>query len=94
MFTAVDPSDYPIIGDWVVVKVECGNTVIEHLIDRRSSFSRKCAGVEIKEQVIPANIISLCGVDLMRIGAIMQSELKGTHTTTHKEIILLKMVVY
>ncbi len=56
MYTALNRADYPTIGDWVALKIEGDNAVIEKCILRKSSFSRKRAGVEIEEQVIAANI--------------------------------------
>ncbi|MGL1893302.1 MAG: ribosome small subunit-dependent GTPase A [Spirochaetaceae bacterium] len=56
VFTAINRADYPTIGDWVAVKLDQDTAVIEKLIERKSSFSRKRAGNEIEEQVIAANI--------------------------------------
>jgi ribosome biogenesis GTPase len=55
-YTAVRRSDYPTIGDWVVMNETDGTFVIEKVLERRSSFSRKTAGREMDEQVIAANI--------------------------------------
>lgn len=191
MYTAISPSDYPTIGDWVALQIKDGVAVINSLIERKSSFSRQRAGIEAAEQVIAANIDTLflvfaleggrnyspgaverfltrawdsgaspvivlnksdlcdncvdyiyqteavapgvpihltstvtgegidelkqymrsgetivftgfsgvgksalintlCGVELMRTGTIRESDLKGKHTTTHKELIMLK----
>ncbi len=190
MYTAIDSADYPTIGDWVAVRIKHDTAVIERLLDRVSSFSRKKAGIEAAEQVIAANIDyiflvfgleggrnyspgaverfltrawdsgaspiivlnkcdlcessedyviqtetiapgvpihltsaitgegmedlkqylipgktiaftgfsgvgksalvnTICGVDLMKTGIIRENDLKGKHTTTHKELILL-----
>lgn len=189
-FTALNRSDYPTIGDWVGIRIENDIALIETLIKRKSSFSRKRAGSEVSEQVIASNIDyiflvfgldggrnfsagaverfltrawdsgaepvivlnksdicdnkedylyqtevlaaevpvyltsaktlegleelkqyikpgktvafigfsgvgksalinSLCGVDLMKTGAVRGDDLKGRHTTTHKELVLL-----
>lgn len=56
MYTALNRSEYPTIGDWVAIKIENNSAVIEKLIERKSSFSRKRAGIEIEEQIIAANI--------------------------------------
>ncbi len=56
VYTAVNRSHYPTIGDWVAVKIDQDTAVIEKLIDRASAFSRKRAGNETEEQVIAANI--------------------------------------
>ncbi|MFH0975749.1 MAG: ribosome small subunit-dependent GTPase A [Spirochaetota bacterium] len=55
-YTAVMRSDYPTIGDWVAMTETDGTFVIEKVLERRSSFSRKTAGREIDEQIIAANI--------------------------------------
>lgn len=55
-YTAANRADYPTIGDWVALKIEDDIAIIEKLIERKSSFSRKRAGNEIEEQVIAANI--------------------------------------
>jgi len=56
MYTALNRAEYPTIGDWVALKMEDDIAIIEKLVDRKSSFSRKRAGIEIEEQVIAANI--------------------------------------
>lgn len=190
VYTAINRSDYPTIGDWVAVKIEKDIAVIETVINRKSAFTRKRAGKEIEEQIIVSNIDyiflvfaleggrnfsegaierfltrawdsgatpiiilnkadlcdntddfintteliaagtpiyltdalngegldnlrqylkpgktigftgfsgvgksslinALCGIDIMRIGAIREDDKKGKHTTTHKELILL-----
>lgn len=55
-YTAVFKSDYPTIGDWVALAETDGTFVIEKVLERKSSFSRKTAGREIDEQVIAANL--------------------------------------
>lgn len=51
-------SDYPAVGDWVIVEKLNGETkaVIHKLIARQSKFSRKIAGQTTEEQVVAANI--------------------------------------
>jgi ribosome biogenesis GTPase len=56
MYTALNRSEYPTIGDWVALNMENDKAVIEKLIERKSSFSRKRPGVEVEEQIIAANI--------------------------------------
>lgn len=56
MYTALNRAEYPTIGDWVALRIENDSAIIEKLVKRRSSFSRKRAGVEIEEQIIAANI--------------------------------------
>lgn len=56
-YKAVGPSDYPAIGDWVLFRRASGETlVIESILPRWSSFSRKVAGERTEEQVLAANI--------------------------------------
>ncbi|MBB6478502.1 ribosome small subunit-dependent GTPase A [Spirochaeta isovalerica] len=55
MYTAANRSEYPTIGDWVLLRFSEGGAVIEKLLPRKSTFSRKRAGVETEEQVIAAN---------------------------------------
>lgn len=56
MYTSLNSSEYPTIGDWVALRIDGGTAVIEKLLPRKSSFSRKKAGVETEEQIIAANI--------------------------------------
>ncbi len=55
-YTAAFKSDYPTIGDWVAVAESGGTFIIEKVLERKSTFSRKTAGREIDEQVIAANL--------------------------------------
>ncbi len=56
-YKAVCPSDFPVIGDWVLFRpVENGKSIIEEVLKRKSCFSRKAAGEKTEEQVIAANI--------------------------------------
>lgn len=55
-YTAAVRSDYPTIGDWAAMSETGGTFVIEKVLERKSSLSRKAAGREIEEQVIAANI--------------------------------------
>ncbi|MBI9097972.1 MAG: ribosome small subunit-dependent GTPase A [Spirochaetaceae bacterium] len=56
MYTALNRSDFPTIGDWVALRIENNDALIEKLVERKSAFSRKRAGIEIEEQIIAANI--------------------------------------
>lgn len=56
MYTASNRAEYPTIGDWVALRLDENCSVIEKLIERKSAFSRKRAGIEIEEQIIAANI--------------------------------------
>ena len=54
--------DLPVCGDWVLVDNPRGRdrTVIRILLPRRTSFSRKQPGTAIGQQVIAANIDTVC----------------------------------
>ncbi len=50
---------YPVIGDFVLLdrdNDEHGNAIIQHLLDRKSAFSRKTAGIKQETQMVAANI--------------------------------------
>lgn len=52
-------SNYPAVGDWVVLDREdyaAGEAIIHGIISRGSKLSRKAAGVKSDEQIIAANI--------------------------------------
>ncbi|TSI06186.1 ribosome small subunit-dependent GTPase A [Lysinibacillus sp. BW-2-10] len=51
-------TDYPAVGDWVLVEKMAGEdrAVIHQLFTRKSSFSRKIAGTEIEEQIVASNV--------------------------------------
>ncbi len=54
--TAV-PSDFPVTGDWVAFRPASESTaVIEHVLPRRTKFSRKTAGARTDEQIVASNI--------------------------------------
>jgi len=56
-YKAAGPSDFPVIGDWVLFRhASDTKVVIEELLPRTSCFSRKAAGERTEEQVIAANI--------------------------------------
>lgn len=57
-FEAVRVSDFPAVGDFVMIDVakSMGNAIIHHVLPRKSAFVRKAAGTANKEQVIAANI--------------------------------------
>ena len=60
-FEAQSVSDYPAVGDYVMVS--CADTAIIHrVLPRRSLFVRKAAGTSKTEQVVAANIdtVFLC----------------------------------
>ena len=50
-------ADYPVIGDWILYRPAPEQKgIIESVFQRKSSFSRKAAGLKTEEQVIAANI--------------------------------------
>ncbi|MDC7231908.1 MAG: ribosome small subunit-dependent GTPase A [Spirochaetales bacterium] len=56
-YKAAGPADYPAIGDWVLFRrASEDRIVIEGLLPRWSSFSRKAAGDRTDEQILAANI--------------------------------------
>ncbi|NDV24131.1 ribosome small subunit-dependent GTPase A [Desulfovibrio sp. JC022] len=59
-YRAIDRSDYPTVGDWVVFRQCADYAQIEHVLERRSGFSRNSAGSQAQEQVVAANIDYLC----------------------------------
>jgi ribosome biogenesis GTPase len=50
--------DFPAVGDWVVIHARPHEqaATIHELLPRKSSFSRKVAGVKVEEQVLAANV--------------------------------------
>lgn len=56
-FDASVPSDYPAVGDYVMVDINGGDTAIIHsILHRRSLFLRRAAGTANTEQAACANI--------------------------------------
>lgn len=55
---AVNRSDLPAVGDWVVIRSRPGNgtAMIHAVLPRRTSFARKIAGSRTEEQIVGANI--------------------------------------
>ncbi len=62
-FDAQSPSDYPAVGDYVMVSCADPDTAVIHqVLPRKSLFVRKAAGTSKTEQVVAANIdtVFLC----------------------------------
>ncbi len=64
-FETAAPSDFPAVGDFVLIdrlSSENGNAIIHHILSRKSLFLRKAAGKVQEEQVVAANvdIIFIC----------------------------------
>ena len=55
---AVNRSDLPAVGDWVVLRSrpEGERLIIHAVLPRRSNFTRKIAGARTEEQIVGANI--------------------------------------
>ncbi|QQS48431.1 MAG: ribosome small subunit-dependent GTPase A [Acidobacteriota bacterium] len=49
-------ADLPAVGDWVALKPGADRAVIQAVIPRRSSFTRKMKGARTDEQIVGANI--------------------------------------
>ncbi|MEO8664401.1 MAG: ribosome small subunit-dependent GTPase A [Ignavibacteria bacterium] len=57
-FNAKEESDYPAVGDWVVIRTipDENKAIIESVLTRQNKFSRKIAGMKTEEQIISSNI--------------------------------------
>ena len=58
-FNATTLSDYPAVGDFVMLDRNTnsnGNAIIHHVLKRKSAFVRKAAGTSNDEQIIASNI--------------------------------------
>jgi len=58
-FAVKRPSDYPTVGDFVMLdrnEAAGGNAIIHHLLTRKSAFIRKAAGSSGAEQIVASNI--------------------------------------
>ncbi len=56
-YNTVSLSDYPAVGDFVMLdENEDGNAIIHHVLTRKSVFIRKAAGTSNENQVVAANI--------------------------------------
>lgn len=61
-YQANSKSDYPAVGDWVVLDREdnnSGDTIIHGILSRKSIISRKTAGKKDEEQIVAANVDTL-----------------------------------
>ena len=57
-YRAAGRTDFPAVGDWVVITYRNGETkaTIHDVLPRKSKFSRKIAGKQTNEQIIATNI--------------------------------------
>lgn len=52
-------SDFPVVGDWVVMQSDTEPTLIHGVLPRTSQFTRQAAGSRTEAQVIAANLDSV-----------------------------------
>ncbi|MCX5779318.1 MAG: ribosome small subunit-dependent GTPase, partial [Firmicutes bacterium] len=55
--SALAPTDYPAVGDWVLVdrtEDKSGHAIIHHILRRKSCFERRAAGTGNEHQIIAA----------------------------------------
>ncbi|MDF1544553.1 MAG: ribosome small subunit-dependent GTPase A [bacterium] len=57
-FDSLNPSDFPVVGDWVGVQLLDPDSpaIIHSLLPRQTSLSRNAAGITTEEQLMAANI--------------------------------------
>lgn len=56
-YNAVSSSDYPAVGDFVMLdENEDGNAIIHYVLTRKSVFIRKAAGTSNESQIVASNI--------------------------------------
>lgn len=83
-YMALSREDYPVTGDWVLLAVSGDAVVIEKVLDRFSSFSRKSAGKGTGRQVIAANI------DIMFITAALDGGRNFTLRGIERYIVMVR----
>lgn len=59
-YTAIEKSDYPTVGDWVLMRMGDSMAIIEKVLERKTFFARKAPGNEIEQQIIASNIDHIC----------------------------------
>jgi len=95
-YRASDRSDFPVVGDWVAVKslAEGDTGVIQAILPRKNSLSRKIPGKETEQQFIAANIDTVFWVSsLNRIFNLRRMErflIMAYESGAHPAIILNK----
>ncbi len=55
-YRAVSNLDYPVVGDFVLMRKKSGLHIIEKIMNRRSLLKRKAPGESAEEQVLAANL--------------------------------------
>ena len=66
LFDARTLSDYPAVGDFVMLDRKDdagGNAIIHHVLKRKSAFIRRAAGTSNDEQVVASNIDTAWMID-------------------------------
>lgn len=59
IYNSLGRDSYPAVGDWVILDRDTdssGEAIINHILPRKSKFSRKIAGNTIDEQIVAVNI--------------------------------------
>jgi len=59
MHSAAERDDYPAVGDWVIIDKTSSSddrALIRGILNRKSKFSRKCAGNTVEEQIVAVNV--------------------------------------
>jgi len=51
-----DSDGQPAVGDWVALLYRGGTSLVQAVVERRTTFARKTASVETKQQVLAANV--------------------------------------
>jgi len=83
-YVAVEKSDYPAAGDWVLFRGDGEPFIIEKVLDRKGFFSRLSAGNECEEQVIASNI------DIMFITAALEGARSFTERGIERYIVMVR----
>jgi ribosome biogenesis GTPase / thiamine phosphate phosphatase len=62
MHQSIKASDYPAVGDWVIIEKNSETSIIHHIIERKSILERKSAGLTSEAQLIATNldVIFIC----------------------------------
>ncbi|MEL4025088.1 ribosome small subunit-dependent GTPase A [Lysinibacillus endophyticus] len=55
-YNVIDLSDYPAVGDFVLIDNSQGTAIIHHVLTRKSVFARKVAGSKTDTQIVATNI--------------------------------------
>jgi len=83
-YIAAGRSDYPSVGDWVLLRGDSDLLIIERVLDRISLFSRLAAGRRFDEQVIASNI------DIMFIVASLDGGRNFTQRGIERYIVMVR----